>query len=76
MTVVTNLERVMTYIEEIEAVMEAAKEHLVREFGDHISIHNALTDLRDKVLAAGSRLSPPEELSGGAVQDKEAPREV
>lgn len=51
----------MTYIEEIEAVMEEAKEHLVREFGDHISIHNALTDLRDKVLGASSRLVPQEE---------------
>lgn len=51
----------MTYIEEIEAALAEAKEHLVREFGDHIGIHNALTDLRNKVLGASCRLEPQEE---------------
>jgi hypothetical protein len=52
----------MTYIEEIEAALAEAKEHLIREFGDRIGIHNALnkelTDLREKVLGASSRLAP------------------
>lgn len=51
----------MTYIEEIEAALAEAKKHLIRAFGDQSDIHNALSDLRSKVLNASSRVTPPDE---------------
>lgn len=55
----------MTYIEEIETALFELKEHLLREFGDHIAVHNAVSDLRTKVLTASSRVSTPVEEKRG-----------
>lgn len=44
----------LTLIESIEAEIEKCREWLVHEFGDHMSIHNSLADLREGVLKATS----------------------
>ena len=55
----------MTYIESIEAEIEKCKKWLIHEFGDHMSIHNALADLKEGVLKATSSVEPaPTELEG------------
>lgn len=46
----------LTYIESIEAEIEKCREWLVHEFGDHMSIHNSLADLREGVLKASSMI--------------------
>ena len=50
----------MTYIESIEAEIEKCKQWLIHEFGDHMSIHNSLADLREGVLKAASSVEPEE----------------
>lgn len=55
----------MTYIESVEAEIEKCKQWLIHEFGDHMSIHNSLADLREGVLKAASSVEPaPTELKG------------
>ena len=59
----------LTLIESIEAEIEKCRTWLVHEFGDHMSIHNSLADLREGVLKSISSVestpleeetSPPE----------------
>ena len=51
----------MTYIESVEAEIEKCKQWLIHEFGDHMSIHNSLADLREGILRATSSVEPTEE---------------
>lgn len=52
----------MTLIDNIEAEVEKCKKWLIAEFGDHMSIHNSLADLREGVLKAASSVeSDPKE---------------
>lgn len=48
----------LTLIESIEAEIEKCREWLVHEFGDHASIHNSLSDLREGVLKSVSSVEP------------------
>lgn len=48
----------LTLIESIEAEIEKCREWLVHEFGDHMSIHNSLADLREGVLKSVSSVEP------------------
>ncbi len=44
----------MSFLDQIEEEVQKTKEWLIREFGDHMSIHNALQDHKERVLAAAS----------------------
>ena len=48
----------LTLIDSIEAEIEKCKHWLIHEFGDHMSIHNSLADLREGVLKAASSVEP------------------
>lgn len=69
----------MTYIESIEAEIEKCKKWLIHEFGDHMSIHNSLADLRVGVLKAASSVEPAStELEGlrqAAQEDDKEPEQ-
>lgn len=49
----------LTLIESIEAEIEKCRTWLVHEFGDHMSIHNSLADLREGVLKSVSLVEFP-----------------
>lgn len=40
----------MTFLDKIEVAFADTKEWLIKEFGDHMSVHNALGDLKVRVL--------------------------
>ena len=44
----------MSFLNRIEEEVQKTKEWLIQEFGDHMSIHNALQDHKERVLAAAS----------------------
>lgn len=52
----------LTLIESIEAEIEKCREWLVHEFGDHMSIHNSLADLREGVLKSVSSVEPADQV--------------
>lgn len=69
----------MTYIESIEAEIEKCKQWLIHEFGDHMSIHNSLADLKEGVLKASSSVEPAstelEGLEQAAQKDAKEPEQ-
>lgn len=67
----------LTLIESIEAEIEKCRTWLVHEFGDHMSIHNSLADLREGVLKAASSVElAPTELEGLQRASQEEDRNV
>lgn len=60
----------MTYIEKVEAAVEECKQWLIHEFGEHMSIHNAFSDLKGNILKASSTL----EASGEEKKPDETPQ--
>jgi hypothetical protein len=44
-------DRPMTFLEKIEVSFEETKTWLIKEFGDHMSIHNAVGNLKTEVIS-------------------------
>ena len=57
----------MSLLDRIEEEVQKTKEWLIREFGDHMSIHNALQDHKERVLAAASEhlINPTDVVESG-----------
>ena len=64
----------MSFLDRIEEEVQKTKEWLIHEFGDHMSIHNALQDHKERVLAAASEhLIDPADVVESVKTGTEAP---
>ena len=51
----------MSFLDTLDNEVENLKKWLISEFGDHMSIHNATTDFREKMLKASAAIEPAEQ---------------